>query len=123
MSKSEAREASAAKTGFQPEDILHQVQIQHLTVAPDGGAVVYSRRVIDDGKYRTNLWLVPWSGGEPRQLTRAMANDTQPVYAPDGRSVAFISDRGGREQPWILPLDGGEPELAADIAGKAKSAR
>jgi Tol biopolymer transport system component len=44
-------------------------------------------------------------------------------YPPDGRSVAFISDRGGREQPWILPLDGGEPELAADIAGKAKSAR
>jgi dipeptidyl aminopeptidase/acylaminoacyl peptidase len=123
VARRDPKEASVDETRLQPEDILRQVQIQHLTVAPDGGAVVYSRRVIDDGKYRTNLWLVPWSGGEPRQLTRAMANDTQPVYAPDGRSVAFISDRGGREQPWILPLDGGEPELAADIAGKTKFVR
>ncbi len=123
MSRSDAQNATGEQTRFQPEDILRQAQIQHLAVAPDGAAVVYSRRVIEDGKYRTNLWLVPWSGGEPRQLTREMANDTQPVYSPDGRSIAFISDRGGREQPWILPLDGGEPRLAADIAGKAKSVR
>jgi dipeptidyl aminopeptidase/acylaminoacyl peptidase len=123
VSRSDGQNANGEQTRFQPEDILRQTQIQHLAVAPDGAAVVYSRRVIEDGKYRTNLWLVPWSGGEPRQLTRAMANDTQPAYSPDGRSIAFISDRGGREQPWILPLDGGEPRLAADIAGKSKSVR
>lgn len=123
MPRDDADHASGDRPRFQPEDIRRQAQIQHLSLAPDGGAVVYSRRVIEDGNYRTNFWFVPWEGGEPRQLTRAKANDTQPMHAPDGRSIAFLSDRGGREQPWILPLDGGEPRLAADIAGKAKAVR
>ena len=123
MSEREAEGANGTRRTFEPDDILRQAQIQHLDIAPDGSAVVYSRRVIADGKYRTNLWLVPWSGGNPRQLTRAEANDTQPIYSPNGRSIAFLSDRDGREQPWVLPLDGGEPRLAADIPGKAKSVR
>jgi dipeptidyl aminopeptidase/acylaminoacyl peptidase len=121
--KDDDDQVSNERPRFQPEDLLRQAQIQHLSLAPDGEPVVYSRRVIEDGTYRTNLWLAPWSGGEPRQLTLANANDTQPTHSPDGRSIAFLSDRGGREQPWLLPLDGGEPRLAADIPGKAKFVR
>jgi dipeptidyl aminopeptidase/acylaminoacyl peptidase len=106
---------------FQPADLLRQAQIQEVALSPNGSIIVYSRRVIVDNTYRTHLWIVPWSGGVARQLTHAAANDTRPVFAGDGRSLAFISDRGDREQPWILPLDGGEPRLAADIAGDAKS--
>ncbi|MGH2613706.1 MAG: alpha/beta fold hydrolase [Thermomicrobiales bacterium] len=113
----------AHRTGFQPEDVLRQAQIQHLALSPDGATVIYSRRVIEDGKYRTNLWLVPWSGGEARQLTHAVANDTSPVFSPDGRTLAFISDRGGQCRPWLLPLDGGEPRLATEITGDAKTVR
>ena len=77
--------------------------------------------MIADNAYRAHLWIVPWSGGDARQLTHAAVNDTRPVFSPDGRSLAYISDRGGRERPWILPLDGGEPRLAAAIAGDAKA--
>ncbi len=106
---------------FQPEDLLRQAQVQDIALSPDGATVVYSRRVIADNAYRTHLWIVFLSGGEARQLTHAAVNDTRPVFSPDGRFLAFISDRGGREQPWILPLDGGEPRLAADIAGDARA--
>jgi Tol biopolymer transport system component len=106
---------------FLPEDLLRQAQVQDVALSPDGSTVVYSRRVIADNAYRTHLWIVPWSGGEARQLTHAAVNDTRPVFSPDGRYLAFVSDRGGREQPWILPLDGGEPRLAADIAGDTKA--
>jgi Tol biopolymer transport system component len=108
-------------TAFQPEDVLRQAQIQDAALSPDGSTVVYSRRVIAENAYRTHLWIVPWSGGDARQLTHAAVNDTRPVFSPDGRSLAFISDRGGRGQPWILPLDGGEPRLVADIAGDARA--
>lgn len=106
---------TAAGSRFRPEDVLKQTQIQDLAIAPDGSCVMYSRRVIQDGRYVSNLWRVAWSGGEARQLTHAKANDTKPGFSPDGRTLLFLSDRGGRAQPWLLPLDGGEARLAADV--------
>ena len=113
----------SSRAGFQPEHVLRQAQVQDVAVSPDGAAVVYSRRVIADGKYQTSLWHVPWLGGEARQLTHAAGNDSVPVFSPDGRWLAFISDRGGRKQPWILPVDGGEARLAADIPGDSSAVR
>ena len=121
MAVNERSASQGQTTVFQPEDLLRQAQIQDAALSPDGSNVVYSRRVVADNAYRTHLWIVPWSGGDPRQLTHAAVNDTRPVFSPDGRLLAFISDRGGRAQPWILPLDGGEPRLAADIAGDASA--
>lgn len=105
-----------------PEDVLKQVQIQDVALSPDGETVIYSRRVIAGNRYITNLWMVPWAGGEPRQLTHAVAKDFGPCFSPDGTMVLFISDRGGRPQPWILPLTGGEASLAADISVDTKRA-
>ena len=123
MPTSSEHAQSAERPKFQAEDVLLQAQVQDVALSPDGTAVVYSRRIIADGNYRTHLWLVPWAGGDARQLTHSAANDTRPNFSPDSRALAFISDRGGRGQPWILPLDGGEPRVSAEIAGDAKSAR
>ncbi len=120
-----AGEVTMAETEvrFQPEDVLKQAQIQDVTIAPDGSSVVYSRRVIQDGRYVSNLWRTPWAGGEARQLTYATARDTKPDFSPDGRTLLFLSDRGGRAQPWLLPLDGGEVRLAADVPKETTAAR
>jgi Tol biopolymer transport system component len=96
---SESSTSEGQTTAFHPEDLLRQAQIKEAALAPDGSTVIYSRRVILDNAYRTHLWIVPWSGGAARQLTHAAANDTRPAFSRDGRSLAFISDRGGREQP------------------------
>ena len=107
---------------FRPADLLNQAMIQDLTVAPDGSAVVYSRRVIEDGQYRARLWRVGFAGGSPEPLTVADANDGRPRYSPDGLALLFLSDRSGRSQPWVLPLAGGEATLLAEFPGNVRAA-
>jgi TolB protein len=50
------------------------------------------------------------TGGEPRRLTQSAGIDTEPIYSPDGRSIYFVSDRGGAPQIYRMPAAGGNPE-------------
>jgi Tol biopolymer transport system component/imidazolonepropionase-like amidohydrolase len=72
-----------------------------LDVSPDGKEVVFD--LLGD------LYTIPITGGEARALTSGMAWDMQPRYSPDGRWIAFTSDRGGGDNIWVLPRQGGEP--------------
>ena len=69
-----------------------------LDVHPDGQRVVFS--LLGD------LYLLPIGGGEARRITSGPAYDVQPRFSPDGRSIAFASDRGGSENLWICDLEG-----------------
>jgi dipeptidyl aminopeptidase/acylaminoacyl peptidase len=55
-----------------------------------------------------NVYLVSVSGGAPRPLTRGEYEDLDPVFAPNGKSLAVVSNRNGREEAgvWVVPLDG-----------------
>ena len=107
---------------FRPTDVRRQVLLQQAAVSPDGEWVAYSRRTVEDDKYRSRLWRMPLRGGRPEQLTFADANDLQPRFSPSGNELVFLSDRSERSQPWILPLGGGEPRLATELQGNAVSA-
>jgi dipeptidyl aminopeptidase/acylaminoacyl peptidase len=95
--------------------------MQELAVAPDGEAVVYARRSVEDGEYRTRLWRVSWRGGRPEQLTRGEL-DTRPRFSPDGSRLLFLSRREGKLRPLLLPLSGGEPaEVPSPDGGVARA--
>ena len=49
-------------------------------------------------------------GSVPRRLTTSASIDTEPVFAPDGRMLYFVSDRGGGPQVYRMPLSGGAAE-------------
>ena len=71
-----------------------------LDVSPDGSTIVFD--LLGD------LYTVPIGGGSATRLTSGMAYDVQPRYSPDGASLAFVSDRSGREQVWTLELASGD---------------
>jgi imidazolonepropionase-like amidohydrolase/Tol biopolymer transport system component len=70
-------------------------------VSPDGRTIVFE--LLGD------LFAVEARGGPARPLTSGMAFDSQPVFSPDGRDIAFISDRSGAENVWIIAADGSNP--------------
>lgn len=102
---------------FRPADVRRQVLLQHVAVSPDGEWAAYSRRTVEDGKYRSRIWRVPLGRGRPEQLTFGDSNDLRPAFSPDGNELLFLSDRTERFQPWVLPLGGGEPRHVAELAG------
>ncbi|MEO6810438.1 MAG: S9 family peptidase, partial [Isosphaeraceae bacterium] len=113
----------AAGRAINVDDLLAVKSVADPQVSPDGNLVVYVVSEIDRATNKTNsdLWLVPVSGGEPKRLTTAQGADNHPRWSPDGKTIAFASDRAGSTQIWLLPIDGGEArqltKLPIDVAG------
>lgn len=62
-----------------------------------------------------DLWSMPLTGGQATRLSSGPAWDVEPRFSPDGRRVAFVSDRGGSEQIWVMNADGtGARQLTDD---------
>jgi imidazolonepropionase-like amidohydrolase/Tol biopolymer transport system component len=72
-----------------------------LDVSPDGKEVVFD--LLGD------LYVIPIAGGEAKALTTGVAWDMQPRYSPNGRWIAFTSDRGGGDNIWVMNRDGSDP--------------
>ncbi|MBU8898919.1 S9 family peptidase [Corallococcus sp. H22C18031201] len=113
-----------------PFTIQDQVMMRRLSgprVSPDGKQVAFVLRTTDmeANRGRTDLWLVNLDGSGLRQLTSHPDSDDQPVWSPDGKSLFFLSSRGGSSQVWRLPVDGGEPlpvtKLPLDVGAFALS--
>lgn len=55
-----------------------------------------------------DIWTVPTAGGEARLLVSNPANESRPLYSPDGKRMAFISNRTGNGDIYVLTLDTGD---------------
>jgi Tol biopolymer transport system component len=74
-------------------------------VSPDGTRIVYSSYL---GRQWQQLWLLPVDGGYPFPLTYGEHDDTGPRWSPDGRTIAFISNRSGNTALWFVDAVSGE---------------
>src|SRR5262245_37651747 len=79
-------------------------------ISPDGRSVAYTLRETnwDENEYETEIWI--GTAKETRQLTSGRKSSLQPAFSPDGKWIAFISDRDGTRQLYRIALDGGEAE-------------
>ncbi len=85
--------------------------------SPDGQQLV---TVLQNSGWN-HLYLISPAGGEPKQITDGSFEDESPVFSPDGKSIAFISNRGLLEATnlWTIPAQGGEARQVAkfDVPG------
>ena len=101
---------------IEAEDVLAFAVVDEPRLSPDGETVAYTRKLADAAAnaYRSAIWTVPFKGGTPRQLTSGIARDRAPLWSPDGRWLAFLTDRAGRPQIFVMPTDGGEARQLTD---------
>jgi Tol biopolymer transport system component/imidazolonepropionase-like amidohydrolase len=74
-----------------------------VDLSPDGRWIVFD--------LLAHIYRVPVGGGQAENLTQdsGIALNFQPRYSPDGRTIAFITDRKGQNNLWIMDADGGNP--------------
>ncbi len=92
-----------------PPDETYEIEIDtaegtwtSVDVSPDGKQIVFD--LLGD------LFVMPIAGGDAKPLTSGLAWDMQPRFSPDGRHIAYTSDRGGGDNIWIINSDGSEPK-------------
>ncbi len=91
-------------------------------ISPDGAWVVYTVSATDlkADKKSSDLWMTNWEGTRTVQLTFSKASEHTPRWSPDGKYLAFLSNRDDdneAEQIWLLNRDGGEAEKITDCKG------
>jgi tricorn protease len=88
--------------------------LSFASVAEDYDLAPNARRIVIST--HGELFTVPVEEGDIRQLTDTQARDVNVEYSPDGKSIAFISDRSGREELYVTAADGtGEAQKLTDI--------
>ena len=85
-----------------------------LDISPDGKTIMFS--MLGD------LYTIPFTGGKATRITDGLALDTKPSYSPDGKSIAFASDRSGNDNVWIMDLESKETrQVTKDKRGLVES--
>jgi dipeptidyl aminopeptidase/acylaminoacyl peptidase len=129
----------AAREPLRDLDLLAFEFVGDPQLSPDGRQVAYTRTTMDakENAYRSQIHVVPADGSAPpKALTGGPKRDSQPRYSPDGRYLAFVSDREADATPgrgeandprdddrklgsqvYILPLAGGEARRVTDVLG------
>lgn len=111
--------AAGARRPMTAEDLLAMERVGSPAVSPDGRWVAFTvvRSSLAKNEGDVDLWLVPADGGAPpRRLTWNEASGGGPVFSPDGKTLAFVSQRGpGPPQLFLLPLAGGEAQPVTDL--------
>ncbi|MGE0359426.1 MAG: LpqB family beta-propeller domain-containing protein [Vicinamibacterales bacterium] len=83
-------------------------------IAPDGRRVAFAVRETNwaENGYETEIWVADaTAAASARPLTSGAKSSLQPAWSPDGRWLAFISDRSDTRQIYRLSVEGGEAEM------------
>jgi dipeptidyl aminopeptidase/acylaminoacyl peptidase len=101
--------ALAQERRFTIDDLLKVRRVSDPQLSPKGDQVAFTITDVDKAanKSTTQIYVVPLSGGEMRQLTNDEHSSASPRWSPDGEKLAFISARDGESQIWTIDVSSG----------------
>ncbi len=103
-----------------PYKVDDQVRMQRIAdpqLSPDGKWAALQLRSTDyeENRGRFDIWIAAMDGSATRRLTTAPGSDTAPRWAPDSKTIYFLSTRSGSSQLWKIAIDGGEPQQVTTL--------
>jgi Tol biopolymer transport system component len=110
---------AAAARPMTIQDLLAAVRVSDPQLSPDGRQVAFVRTTTDvpTGQRNADIWVVAADGsGAPRLLIGGDKTENTPRWTPDGRHIAFLSNRAGETQAFVADADGGHVRQVTTIA-------
>ncbi len=110
--------ASAQERRFTIDELLKVRRVGDSQVSPKGDLVAFTITDVSvaANKGTTQIYVVPLSGGEVRQLTNDEHSSASPRWSPDGEKLAFISARDGEDQIWTIDVSSGALKKITSIS-------
>jgi dipeptidyl aminopeptidase/acylaminoacyl peptidase len=95
---------------LETETYFEMESIGSPQISPDGNFVIFTRGWTDkiNDQQRSNVWITDIEGKRIRELTHGDWRDYSPVWSPDGKKIAFLSERDQTTQIHVLWLDTGD---------------
>jgi tricorn protease len=85
------------------------IRFAHVPHIANDGRIAFS--------YHEDIWLADADGSNARRLTANVGNDVGPRFSPDGKWIAFTSNRAGNNDVYVMPSAGGEPRQMTCFSG------
>ena len=102
------------------------VLIGATQLSPDGQWIAYDASMVDlAGNYRHSaIFLIPAAGGASKQITDGAKQDEGPAWSPDGKTIAYVSNRDGNpKQVWLYDVAAGTSRKLTSLQGGAASVK
>lgn len=99
-----------AQSALTRDTFFEMESVGGVQISPDGQLLVFTRTWVDKLKdvSVSNVWMSDVEGKKVRQLTEGNWRDSSPAFSPDGKRLAFLSDRDGTTQLYVMWLDSRE---------------
>ena len=112
-------QSSNSPRPFTIDDFFGVQEVSDAQISPDGQFVSYTVNAtnLKEDKTATRIWMIPAAGGEPIALTAEGPSSSHARWSPDGRFIAFLSEREEEKtQVYLLNRLGGEAQRLTDTA-------